>query len=117
MVIGRTLIVEGDHVLLPGAVVEDDEGAASPLGLDPVGEQRVRPRQLAGFGQRDSKLEREVPPGGVVLGQQRHGPLQQADRRQDVAACQGPRSGRPRRPAARVGQLASPLIDGASSAR
>src|SRR5918998_6816024 len=61
------VVVECDDVLLAGAVVKDDERAAASLGLDPVVKQCVGARQLAGLGERDPELDREVTPGGILV--------------------------------------------------
>ena len=98
---------------LAGRIVEDHEGAPPPLGLDPVLEQGVGAGDLPGLGQRDAQLQRQVPLGGVVVGEQRHRPVQQPHRRCDVAPGQrapprGPEpGGRPRR------QLAPVVAEGA----
>ena len=82
----RAVVAQAHGVLLAARVVEDHEGAPAALGLDAVGEDRVGARELAGLGQRDAELHRQVAPGGVFLGQQRHRALEQVDRRADVSA-------------------------------
>jgi hypothetical protein len=66
--------------------VEGDERPPSPLRPDAVCQKRVGTRQVAALGQADPQLEREVATGGVIIRKQRHGSLEQADRRANIAS-------------------------------
>ena len=86
---------------------EHDERAAAPLHLQAVAQEGVDPRELAGLRQGDAELDRELAPCRIILVEERHGSLEQADGGAGVAARERAPARRAEPPGGAGSQLAA----------